>query len=151
MTDFWSIIGSNPARSGDDVRSALDRVSGRLDGLDAADLVKFSEDLRESLYKIDRRDLGEIPVVLAVGLELPQTSDHFLYARCACILGGRDAYDAVLGSTSEFTLFVSPFFQAAEGLLYLAPRVYEKKFGSEMVAVGGFSIESMSNVQGWAE
>lgn len=151
VTDFWSIIGSNPAQSGDDVRSALDRVSGRLDGLDATDLVKFSEELREALYRIDRRELAEIPVVSAVGLELPQTSDHFLYARCACILGGRDAYDAVLGSTSEFTCFVRPFFQAAEGLLYLAPSVYKKKFGSEMVAVGGFPIESMSNAQGWAE
>ncbi|MEU0696196.1 DUF4240 domain-containing protein [Streptomyces niveus] len=151
MTDFWSIIGSNPAQAGDDVRSALDRVSGRLDGLDAPDLVKFSEELREALYGIDRRDLAEIPVVLAVGLELPQTSDHFLYSRCACILAGRDAYDATLRSTSEFTCFVRPFFQAAEGLLHLAPSVYEKKSGSEMRAVGGFPIESMSNAQGWAE
>ncbi|MFD3519925.1 DUF4240 domain-containing protein [Streptomyces sp. NPDC058653] len=135
MTDFWGIIGSNPAQSGDDVRSALDRVSGRLDGLDATDLVKFSEELRGALYGIDRRELAEIPVVLAVGLELPQTSDHFLYSRCGCILAGRGAYDAALRSASEFTCFVRPFFQAAEGLLYLAPSVYERKVGREMRAV----------------
>ncbi|MBP0458660.1 DUF4240 domain-containing protein [Streptomyces montanisoli] len=151
MTDFWNIIGSNPAQSGDDVRSALDRVSGRLDGLDATDLVKFSEELREALYGMDRRQLAEIPVALAVGLELLQTSDHFLYSRCACILAGRDAYNAALRSTSEFTCFVRPFFQAAEGLLYLCPSVYEKKVGSKMRVVGGFPIESMSNAQGWAE
>lgn len=151
VTDFWSIIGSNPAQSGDDVRSALDRVSGRLYGLDATDLVKFSEGLSEALYWIDRRELAEIPVVLAAGLELPQTSDHFLYARCACILTGRNAYDAALRSTSEFACFVRPLFQAAEALLHLAPSVYEKKFGSEMGAVGRFPIESMSNAQGWAE
>lgn len=151
VTDFWSIIGSNPAQSGDDVRSALDRVSGRLYGLDATDLVKFSEGLSEALYGIDRRELAEIPVVLAAGLELPQTSDHFLYARCACILTGRNAYDAALRSTSEFACFVRPLFQAAEALLHLAPSVYEKKFGSEMGAVGRFPIESMSNAQGWAE
>ncbi|MFJ4859490.1 DUF4240 domain-containing protein [Streptomyces sp. NPDC088748] len=151
MTEFWRIIGSNPAQSGDDVRSALDRVSGRLDELDAADLVRFSEKLREALYGIDRRELAEIPVVLAGGLELPQTSDHFLYARCACVLTGRDAYDATLRTSSEFSRFVSPFSQAAEGLLYLAPGVYEKKVGSGMGMVSAFPIESMSNVQGWAE
>lgn len=133
------------------MRSALVRVLGRLDGLDAADLVKFSQDLREALHRIDRRELAKIPVVLAVGLELPQTSDHFLYARCACILAGREAYDATLGSASEFACFVRPFFQAAEGLLYLAPSVYEKKVGAEMGDVGGFPIESMSNVHGWVE
>ncbi|MFF9079893.1 DUF4240 domain-containing protein [Streptomyces rubiginosohelvolus] len=151
MIDFWSIIGSNPAQSGDDVRSTLDRIAGRLDELDASDLVTFSKELRGALHEIDRRALAEVPVVLAAGLELPQTSDHFLYARCACILAGRGAYDASLRSASEFTPFVKPFFQAAEGLLYLAPSVYEKKFGAEMGAVGGFSIESMTNGQGWVE
>lgn len=151
VIDFWSIIGSNPAQSGDDVRSALDRVSGRLDELDSTDLVKFSEELREALYGIDRRALAEIPVILAGGLELPQSSDHFLYARCACILAGRGAYDATLRSSSEFARFVRAFSQAAEGLLYLAPRIYEKKVGNEMGAIGGFPIDSMSNVQGWAE
>lgn len=151
MIDFWSIIGSNSTQSRDDVLSALDRVSGRLDELDADDLVKFSEKLREALYGIDRRALAEIPVVLAGGLELPQTSDHFLYARCACILAGRDAYDATLRESVEFARFVRPFAQAAEGLLYLAPSVYEKKFGDEMGMVSGFPIESMSNAQGWVK
>ncbi|MFE2842776.1 DUF4240 domain-containing protein [Streptomyces scopuliridis] len=151
MIDFWHIIGSNPVQSGGDVRSALDRLSGRLDELDPADLVKFSEKLREALYGIDRRELAEIPVVLAGGLELPQTGDHFLYARCACILAGRDKYDATLRASSDFARFVKPFSQAAEGLLYIASSVYEKKVGSEMRMGGGFAIESMSNVQGWAE
>ncbi|MFF6853920.1 DUF4240 domain-containing protein [Streptomyces bacillaris] len=131
--------------------SALYRVAGRLDKLNASDLVKFSEELREALYGIDERELAEIPVVLAAGLDLPQTSDHFLYARCACILAGRDAYDAALRSASEFTCFARPFSQAAEGLLYLAPSVYKKKVGAEIGAVGVFPIESMSNAQGWAE
>lgn len=150
MTDFWRTIGSNPARSGDDVRQALDRVSGRLDELDAAELVKFAENLREALYWIDKRVLAEIPVVLAGGLELTQTSDHFLYARCACILAGKDAYYATLTISSEFTRFVSPFSQAAEGILYLAPGIYEKKFGHEMEKIDRFPIESMSNVHGWS-
>ncbi|MFE4537751.1 DUF4240 domain-containing protein [Streptomyces scopuliridis] len=151
MIDFWRIIGSNPAQSGEDVRLALDRLSGRLEELDPVDLVKFSEKLREALYGIDRRELAEIPVVLAGGLELSQTGDHFLYARCACILAGRDAYDATLRASSDFARFVAPFSQAAEGLLYITSSVYEKKVGSEMVMSGGFAIESMSNVQGWAE
>lgn len=151
MTDFWHIVGSNPVRAADDVRSALDRLTGRLGELDPVDLIRFARQLREALYGIDRRELAEIPVVLRGGFELPQTSDHFLYARCACVLAGRDAYEASLEASSEFEGFVRPFAQAAEELLYLASSIYERKVGREMGIVSGLPVDSMSNVQGWAE
>lgn len=151
MIDFWRIIGSNPAQDADEVRSALGGVAERIDGLDPEDLIRFAEGLYEALYALDRRELGEIPVTFPGGLEFTQTSDHFLYARCACVLSGKETYDVSLKSSSGFMGFVRPFHQAAEELLYLAPRAYEKKVGRGMGAVDGPPVESKSNVQGWAQ
>ncbi|TWD75375.1 uncharacterized protein DUF4240 [Kribbella amoyensis] len=151
MTAFWRIVGSNSVRSASEVQSALEQVSGQLRELDPDGLVQFEGKLREAPHTIDRRELAEIPVSLAGGLELPQTSDHFLYARCACILSGQDAYDAVLLAASEFSRFVRPYAQAAEELLYLASGTYEKKVGEESSLKAMFPLESTSNVQGWTE
>jgi hypothetical protein len=149
VVDFWKIIGSNSVESSDEVKSALDRVAGRLGELEPGDLVDFVEKLHENLYRIDRRELAEIPVILAGGLRLPQTSDHFLHVRCACILAGRDEYEASLASSDTFTRFVKPYALAAEGLLHIASNVYENKFGGDLEVASGYPVESMSNLQGW--
>ena len=76
------------------------RVSSRLEGLRPVDLIRFVQQLQEHVFRLDRRELAEIPVLLAGGLELPQTSDHFLYARCRCVLAGKDAFDLVMRSNA---------------------------------------------------
>ncbi|MBJ7905111.1 DUF4240 domain-containing protein [Streptomyces sp. DSM 110735] len=151
MTDFWKVIGSSSVQDESEIDSALERISGQLSVMTPDALTRFVERLRESLYRIDRRDLAEVPVVLANGLKLPQTSDHFLYARCACILAGERAYGDVLSSGVGFDRFVAPFAQEAEGLLYLASEQYERKTASRMNVEGYFSIESRSNIQGWVD
>ncbi|CUU61244.1 Protein of unknown function (DUF4240) [Parafrankia irregularis] len=150
MADFWQIIGESRARDASDLESALDRLSAQLNGLSPAELMHFAEQLRESLYYLDRREIAEIPVRVPGGLKFPQTSDHFLYARCACVLAGEDAYNAALQYGAEFERFVKPFVQEAEGLLYLASDLYEEKTGRKMEVGRNFPIESMSNVQGWS-
>jgi hypothetical protein len=149
MTDFWRLIGAHPLETADDVRDSLEQISTRLDALDPPDLELFVEELQEHLYRIDRRDLAEIPVVLADGRQFPQTADHFLYARCACILAGEEEYRRSERSSSGFARFVKPSVQSAEGLLYLAPSIYEKKVGRQMDVASRFSVESMSNREGW--
>ncbi|WP_020392873.1 DUF4240 domain-containing protein [Kribbella catacumbae] len=151
MTDFWKVIGSSPVRDASEIDSALERISRQLSAMTPTALTRFVERLRESLYRIDRRDLAEVPVMLAGGLKFPQTSDHFLYARCACILAGKEVYGDVLSSGVGFDRFVAPFAQEAEGLLYLASEQYERATGSKMDVESDFSIESMSNLQGWAD
>ncbi|MFJ8495788.1 DUF4240 domain-containing protein [Streptomyces sp. NPDC094038] len=151
MTDFWKVIGSSSVQDASEIDSALERISGQLSAMTPDALTRFVERLRESLYRIDRRDLAEVPVVLAGGLKLPQASDHFLYARCACILAGKEAYGDVLSSGAGFDRFVAPFAQEAEGLLYLASEQYEKKTGSKMKVESYSSIESRSNSQGWGD
>lgn len=150
MTDFWKVIGSSSVQDESEIDSALERISGQLSSMTPDALTRFVERLRESLYRIDRRDLAEVSVALANGLKLPQTSDHFLYARCACILAGEKAYRDVLSSGDGFDRFVAPFAQEAEGLLYLASEQYERKTASRMSVETYFSIESGSNTQEWA-
>ncbi|MFE0739242.1 DUF4240 domain-containing protein [Streptomyces sp. NPDC058855] len=150
MTDFWKVIGSSSVQDEGEIDSALERISGQLSAMTPDALTRFVERLRESLYQIDRKDLAEVPVALANGLKFPQTSDHFLYARCACILAGEKTYGDVLSSGVGFDRFVVPFAQEAEGLLYLASEQYERKTGSKMNVENYFSIESGSNIQGWA-
>jgi hypothetical protein len=149
MTDFWEIVGSNLVETADDVEAALARISVRLDALEPLDLARFAEQLQEHLHRIDRRDLADVPVVLAGGREFPQTADHFLYARCACVLAGEEEYRKSVRSTTEFSRFVKPSVQGAEGLLYLAPNTYEKKVGHELEVVNSLSVESMSNLEEW--
>jgi len=150
VTDFWKVIGSSSVQDESEIDSALERISGQLSTMAPDVLTRFVERLREALYRIDRRDLAEVPVVLANGLKFPQTSDHFLHARCACILAGEKTYDEVLSSGVGFDRFVAPFAQEAEGLLYLASEQYERKTASKMNVENHFPIESGSNIQGWA-
>ncbi|MEW2505943.1 DUF4240 domain-containing protein [Amycolatopsis sp. NPDC047767] len=151
MTDFWEVIGSSSVEDDSEIESALERISGQLSAMTPDALTRFVERLRESLYRIDRRGLAEVPVALANGLKLPQTSDHFLYARCACILAGERVYGDVLISGFGFERFVAPFAQEAEGMLYLASEEYERKTASRMNVESYFSIESRSNTQGWGD
>ncbi|PZM97342.1 MAG: hypothetical protein DIU79_02815 [Actinobacteria bacterium] len=150
MNDFWEIIGSSPMRDDTDVQTALDRVAGRLSKVSTDGLVEFAGRLERCLYLLDRRDFAEIPVELPDGRAFSQTSDHFLYARCACVLSGAAEFDKVLQTGTGFERFVAPGLQGAEGLLYLAPEIYESRTGEEMMVRSEFSIEWMSNKDGWA-
>ncbi|MFI6300896.1 DUF4240 domain-containing protein [Amycolatopsis thailandensis] len=150
MADFWSVIGTNSVRDAGEVDSALERISLRLDVLAPDALDRFAESLHEALFRIDRRELMEIPVY-AFGAEFEQTSDHFLYARCACVLAGEKVYGEVLESGAGFELFVAPDAQGAESLLYLASGMYERKTGEQLNYLRFHSFESMSNTQGWSD
>jgi hypothetical protein len=149
MLDFWKIVGGSPLRGAADVDAALEQVACRLDALQADDLVQFADHLRKCLYSLDRKEFAEIRVELADGRVFSQTSDHFLYSRCACVLAGESTYDGVLRSRSGFERFVKTDLQSAEGLLYLAQEAFESKIGHRMRLRSDYSTEWMSNVDGW--
>jgi hypothetical protein len=149
VSTFWEIIGTSPVRTSADIDISLQRIGDRLESLASAEVSRFAKDLRESLYHLDRREFGQIRVSTASGMEFPQTSDHFLYARCACVMAGVEVYESVLKTGSGFERFVPVFAQRAESLLYLAPQIYKDKVGEGLQIAGGFPIESMSNVEGW--
>jgi Protein of unknown function (DUF4240) len=150
MPEFWDIVGTSEARNADDIDLSLAEIGSRLAELEPFQVSKFAVDLRESLFRLDRKEFGEIPVTLASGARFPQSSDHFLYARCACILAGEEVYNTVLRTGFGFERFVLIFAQRAEGLLYLASDIYQEKTGEKLKIANDFPIESMSNVEGWA-
>ncbi|MFC0437393.1 DUF4240 domain-containing protein [Kutzneria buriramensis] len=130
--DFWSVIGSNAVTSRADIEVAVAQVEQRLRALDPSDLVSFQDQLERNLDALDLSALASIPVELAGGLVLEQTADHFLYARCACLLAGRDEVRGVLESSERFGDFVAPRLQSAEALLYLARTEHQRRTGEPM-------------------
>lgn len=149
MIDFWATIGENRLRSAGDVEGALKSVSLRLGEASAEDLEEFTACLHRNLYLLDRREFAAAPVVLSDGREFAQTSDHFLYARCACILAGKTVFDRVLEGNADFRDYVITGVQSAEEILYLALDRYENITGRPLKTQGAFSIEWMSNPDGW--
>lgn len=130
--DFWSVIGSNAVTSRAEVQAAIERVELRLRALDLPDLVEFQGQLDRNLDALDLSSLASVRVELVEGLVLEQTADHFLYARCACLLAGREKSRAVLEGSGRFSDFVAPKLQSAEALLYLARNEYEERTGEPM-------------------
>jgi hypothetical protein len=76
--------------------------------------------------------LAAIPVELAGVPVFEQTEDHFLYARCPCLLAGERSVRATLDDEVSFAEFVAPRLQSAEKLLYVASTEYESRTGQRM-------------------
>ncbi|WP_169792417.1 DUF4240 domain-containing protein [Actinoplanes rectilineatus] len=102
MLDFWAVIGDGSLSDAAAVSQRLGEIGKRLDGASPMAIVRFDGQLREYLFQLDRRPFAEIQVsVPGVGM-LPQTEDHFLYARCACVLAGLREYHSVLQGRTGF-------------------------------------------------
>jgi Protein of unknown function (DUF4240) len=149
VLDFWGVIGRTSLRDADSVRKSLAGITIRLSAASPIELVLFDDCLREACFRLDREDLASFPVTLSNGDQRPQTSDHFLYARCACILAGLTEYNKCLQSPSEFEPYVAIRLQSAESLLHVAYEVYESMTGRRMKSRSEFPVEWMSNSQGW--
>ncbi|GLW81041.1 DUF4240 domain-containing protein [Actinokineospora globicatena] len=130
---FWEILGSSPMSNSSDARAALAGVESRLRLLEPAELVAFQEQLAIQLGALYRDDLASIPVEIK-GVVYGQSDDHFLYARCACLLAGQEAVRRVMAKPERFAKFVSPGVQAEE-LMYLAGYEYKRRTGGAMQAV----------------
>jgi hypothetical protein len=149
VVDFWAVIGSSNGSGSDEIKRALTRISERLAELESSELENFIRQLREALYRLDQRNLAEVPVRLASGMRADQSDDHFLYARCACVLAGEKAFRAAAVSEDEFANYVGIDAQSAEELLYLAPDRYEELTGRRPMVAGLRRIDSGSNKAEW--
>lgn len=128
MDDFWTIIGTNDLTSAKSVTVALAKVKARLAATvtSSPQLNEFDQWLGRQIRQLDRKEFFKSPVITDDGREFQQTDDHFLYARCACILTGSTAIADVLGGRRNFTDFTAIRLQSAELLLYLAAQVSEE-------------------------
>lgn len=134
VVNFWATIGSNPIANGSDVDAALAKVSDRLLAFELVELVDFHNQLGVHIDRINLPQLASIPVEFPSGVTLDQTTDHFLYARCACVLAGERSFNDVLRNAARFGAFVAPRLQA-EKLLYIAVDEYFSRTGERMTGV----------------
>jgi hypothetical protein len=149
VLNLWDVVGRTSLRDADSVRESLEEVAIRLSAASPMELVTFDDMLCEACFRLDRRELALIPVIRSTGDHFPQTSDHFLYSRCACILAGLAEYNKCLQSSSNFAPYVAIELQSAESLLYVAHEIYESMTGRQMRSRSTFPLEWMSNSQGW--
>jgi hypothetical protein len=127
MSDFWNVIGRNELSSAESVATALAKVEARLAAAatSSAYLREFDQWLSRQVSLLDREELFKVKVVNRDGKEFRQSEDHFLYARCACILAGSAAVSDVLAGRRSFADFTAIRLQSAELLLYLAAELQE--------------------------
>jgi hypothetical protein len=144
--NFWeTVIGVNSLTSPENVSEAMDGVKRRL----AATASGFDRWLSRKLCLLDRKEFFDLPAITRDNIEHPQTDDSFLYARCACVLAGREAFAEVLNDERSFADFSKVSLSRAEFLLYAAEEVCKDVFGTKTVWLDSWSVATGSNREFW--
>jgi hypothetical protein len=149
QANMWDVVGRGDVSSKQAVESRIEEVRSALGVLPEPRLADFQRWLASRLFDIDRRAYAEIPARLSDGSEMMQSSDFFLYARCACILAGEESWRDIIGGNASFSAFTATVSQGAESLLYLAAEVSEERFGRTVRVTDRPSFETGSNSAWW--
>jgi Protein of unknown function (DUF4240) len=104
---MWDVLGRGDVSSGQAVESRIEEVRSALKALPESRLADFQRWLASRLFDIDRRAYAEIPARLSDGSEMKQSSDSFLYARCACILAGEESWRDIIEGNASFSAFTA--------------------------------------------
>lgn len=148
--NFWdNVIGVNSLTSPDEVREAMDGVKRRLAATSPATVSEFDRWLSRQLYLLDRKELFDLPAITSDNNERPQTDDSFLYARCACVLAGHQAFTEVANGRRSFTDFSKVSLFGAEFLLYAAEEVCNEVFSTEIIRLDSWPVTTGSNRKYW--
>lgn len=143
--DFWrlmAVLGGQPEVQDDRPYKQLTSV---LSEEPVERIVDFAETLAFKLYQLDRRELA---VAVPPGAD-QLSDDDFLYARCAVVVAGPAAFDAVLADPSAFERFTSVEAAHAESILDVSSNAYRKVTGEEWTHVEEYDYETGSNEQWW--
>lgn len=147
MNTFWDLVslagGFPPA---DEVTSFLP-IEAALAELDESEIISFADILSRLLYDLDRQEFAAFPTI-DTGRE--QSSDSFLYNRCAVVLAGRRDYQAVAAGTTSFQPFTQSKGPSAELLLYAAEHAFRQVTRREWEHVSPWDYETGTNQAGWA-
>ncbi|WP_234323126.1 DUF4240 domain-containing protein [Streptomyces bikiniensis] len=115
------------------------------------DIIGFAERHAEALYRLDREKFGTLPVVDMTdrdGGPFPQSSDVFLYTRCAVVAAGQTVWEGVFFDVDEFAPYTSTEYDG-EWLLPAPDKAYELDTGKEWDRTARHCFESYSNRDGW--
>ncbi|WP_410809436.1 DUF4240 domain-containing protein [Micromonospora sp. 067-2] len=139
--DFWrlvAVVGGQPEVQDD---RPYEQLTSDLSEGPVERIIEFAETLAFKLWQLDRRELA-----VAVPPGADQLSDDgFLYARCAVVVAGPAAFDAVLADSSAFERFTSVEAAHADSILDVASNAYRKVTGKEWDHVEEYDYETGSN------
>ncbi|MDG4837271.1 DUF4240 domain-containing protein [Micromonospora sp. WMMD967] len=143
--DFWrfvALLGGRPEIQDD---RPYERLTAVLSEEPVERIVGFAETLAWKLYQLDRRALAQA---------VPPGADHlsddgFLYARCAVVVAGPTAFDAVLADPAAFARFTTVEAAHADSILDVPSNAYQKATGREWEHVEEYDYETGSNEQWW--
>ncbi len=82
------------------------------------------------------------------GSPFPQSSDVFLYTRCAVVAAGRTVWESVFFDVDKFASYTSTEYDG-EWLLSTPDKAYELATGKEWDRTTRHCFESYSNRDGW--
>ncbi|WP_432103878.1 DUF4240 domain-containing protein [Streptomyces sp. bgisy091] len=146
--DFWTLIAT---LDGVASQANCQRLAEVLSRRSLPDLFGFAERLAEALHRLDQEKFGTLPVAdltARCGNPFPQSSDVFLYTRCAVVAAGQDVWERVFFDVDTFAPFTSSEYDG-EWLLYVPDKAYELATGKEWNHSTRYCVESYSNRDGW--
>lgn len=146
--DFWALIAT---LHGEATAERCERLAEELSRRPVADIVGFAERHAEALYRLDQEKFGTLPVIdltARFGSPFPQSSDVFLYARCAVVAAGRAVWESVFFDVEKFAPYTSSE-RDGEWLLYVPDKAYELATGNDWDRRTRYCFESYSNRDGW--
>ena len=139
--ECWAMIDLlDWAHEDEDDEEVVAPLLEKLKDLPISQIYQFADWLSEKLWNLDTASHAQ-PFLEQDGF---LSVDDFLYARCAVVANGQDAYDHILNNPSEMPLEVT-----FESLLYLPQEAYQLKTGKNMVYIPPFNVETYSNQKGW--
>lgn len=148
--DFWALIAT---LNGEATHANCRRLAEELSRRPVSDIIGFAERHAEALYRLDQEKFGTLPVIDLTardGRHFPQSSDGFLYARCAVVAAGRAVWESVFSDTEKFVPYTSTE-RDGEWLLYVPDEAYELATGKEWDRTTRYCFESYSNRDGWPD
>ncbi len=146
--DFWALIAT---LNGKATHTNCRRLAEDLSRRPVPDIIGFAERHAEALYHLDQEKFGTLPVVdltALFGSPFPQSSDVFLYTRCAVVAAGRTVWERVFSDVDAFTPYTACEYDG-EWLLYVPDNAYELATGKEWNRSTRYCYESYSNRDGW--
>ncbi|MFI8363338.1 DUF4240 domain-containing protein [Streptomyces sp. NPDC085612] len=146
--DFWSLIAT---LNGVPTQESCQRLAEELSRRPVPDIIGFAERHAEALYRLDQEKFGTLPVVDLTerdGRPFPQSSDVFLYTRCAVVAACCTVWESAFSDADKFAPYTSAEHDG-EWLLYVPDRAYELATGKEWDRLTRYCFESYSNRDGW--
>ncbi|MFJ8658474.1 DUF4240 domain-containing protein [Streptomyces sp. NPDC093795] len=148
--DFWALIATLNSEA---TEESCHRLAEELSRRPVTDISGFAERLAEALYRLDQEKFGTLPLVDLTGRfgsPFPQSSDVFLYARCAVVAAGQAVWESVFFDADKFTPYTAGE-RNGEWLLYVPDKAYELATGKEWDRSTRYCVESYSNRDGWPD